>query len=245
MAARAAQRPRRDRTLTERPPFVRRIDPGPALACTAAPLPPNGKFDWHAFCAAWNCGELGLSPPAPPALSVTLVPPPENFGSGKLGTPWWRMHSENFSAASCILACCAGLGAIFEGAYLLHAFSAAWNWDDSGFGPWPLWFSMCMPPSLGSGNSGSPWVRMHCANSTIFFWTAALVSPDSGVPPLDPPEALDGLELLVVPMWATPALGLEEPPQAARRRLADTTHRTLARTSGGRRDTGAPLRVDR
>ncbi len=100
-----------------------------------------GKSDWHAFAAAWNCGELGLSPVEPPALSVTLTPPPEeeNFGSGKLGTPWERMHSDIFSACSCILACCAGLGAIFEGAYLLHAFSAAWNWEDSGFGPWPFW----------------------------------------------------------------------------------------------------------
>jgi hypothetical protein len=82
---------------------------------------------------------------------------------------------------------------------------------------------------------------MHCANLTISFWTAALVSGDSGVPPPDPLELLEGLELLVVPMWATPELGLEDPPHAARSMLAAATHKTLRRTSWGRGDTGAPL----
>src|ERR1700691_6322655 len=134
-----------------------------------------------------------------------MLPPEESFGSGKLGTPWERMHAESFSACSSRALCCAGLGADPAGAYLLHAFSAAFHWGDCGFGPWPFWPWIWMWPSVGSGNSGAPWVRMHCANSTSFCCAAALDSPDSGVPPLDPPA---GLEALVAATWATP--GFEE-----------------------------------
>src|SRR5580700_6018433 len=78
---------------------------------------------------------------------------------------------------------------------------------------------MRMPPSVGSGNSGSPWVRMHCENLTIFCWALALLSGEDEPPP-PAGEELDVLE----ERCATPRLE-EEPPQPA------TSSATLASTT--------------
>src|SRR5665213_3937378 len=64
----------------------------------ASPCP--GRSDWHAFCAAKNCGELGSM-----LVIFSCTPPPLNVGSGKFGTPFERMQAENFKAC----ACCAAL----------------------------------------------------------------------------------------------------------------------------------------
>ena len=78
---------------------------GPGPDGPGPPFPPGpGAIDWQAFWAALNCGDVGSIPFAPPAFSVILTaPPPEKLGSGKLGTPWERMHLEKFRTLSCIL----------------------------------------------------------------------------------------------------------------------------------------------
>jgi hypothetical protein len=57
--------------------------------------PPPGSSCWQAVWAALKDGENGLIPDCRPMR--ILKPPPPDAGSGKLGTPWERMHSENFS----------------------------------------------------------------------------------------------------------------------------------------------------
>ena len=102
-------------------------------------------IDWHAFWAAWNWGELGsirLGPPFLPPIRMPTPPPPENSGSGKLGTPWVRMHCENCSAFSCTWPVRAGLGGLPPlGDSFAQALLAAWNCGDCGLTPvtWPLW----------------------------------------------------------------------------------------------------------
>ena len=74
----------------------------PGAACSAWPEPPctpPGISDSQSCTAALNAGELSLS------FSCSMwTPPPENVGSGKLGTPWERMHA----AALRYCSCCAG-----------------------------------------------------------------------------------------------------------------------------------------
>ena len=73
-------------------------DPPPLLPLMA-PLP--GISDLHAFSADVNCGELGSMPLG----RVKICPPPDpqmvlaELGSGKLGTPWERMHLAKFSSS--------------------------------------------------------------------------------------------------------------------------------------------------
>jgi hypothetical protein len=54
--------------------------------------PRFGKYDLHACRAALNAGDCGSSPV--PVRSM----PPLVLGSGKVGTPWERMHLDSFSA---------------------------------------------------------------------------------------------------------------------------------------------------
>ena len=63
-----------------------------SFCCSLAPDggPPPGSSFWHRACAILNEGANGLM--LEPAAS--LMPPPA-LGSGKLGTPCERMHSEN------------------------------------------------------------------------------------------------------------------------------------------------------
>src|SRR5262249_24447323 len=60
----------------------------PACCAGLGALPPFGVYFRHAFIAFWNAGEFGLIP-----LAVML---PLAEGSGKLGTPFCRMHDANF-----------------------------------------------------------------------------------------------------------------------------------------------------
>ena len=61
---------------------------------------------------------LGLTP-----VIVMATRPPFSLGSGKFGTPFWRMHAENFSAWAMKSLAWAGVGA--AGANDLQAFSVS------------------------------------------------------------------------------------------------------------------------
>src|ERR1700678_3717205 len=56
----------------------------PCACCAAVGMPPLGSRFRHVLSAAWNCGDWETVPP-------TKIVPPE-LGSGKLTTPWERMH---------------------------------------------------------------------------------------------------------------------------------------------------------
>jgi hypothetical protein len=57
--------------------------------------PPICMYFWHALCAVFTLGSLGLM-----LRPVSLIPPlPTRCGSGK-STPWSRMHLENLRAPS-------------------------------------------------------------------------------------------------------------------------------------------------
>ncbi len=135
------------------------------------------------------------------------------------------MHCENFNAFSCNFACSAGLGGLPPlGESFAQALLAAWNCADRGLTPvtWPLRSLLRTStwPSLGSGNSGTPCVRMQCENATIFCWALALLSL-SGEEELPPPGSVP-LEVLE-PRCATPGLE-EEPPQPATSRDGASKH---------------------
>ena len=186
------------------PPHERRRDAHAAMPASSRPDPPPARSrarrlparpsaragsDWHAFWAAWNCGELGsipLGPPFAPDSYPDTAAAAVEFRIGEVGDPVGAHALRRTSApvpASWPVPPGSGLPSL--GA-LAHAFSAAWNWAR-------FWLirsvavvvaaGMSMWPSVGSGNSGSPWVRMHCENSTIFCWAAALLSGEDEPPP--------------------------------------------------------------
>src|SRR5581483_5861460 len=68
-----------------------------AAGCSTVPgpgrLPP--MYFWHLAVAAFTAGDEGLSP-----LPAWKTNPPPGAGSGKLGTPWERMHWEYLSASA-------------------------------------------------------------------------------------------------------------------------------------------------
>jgi hypothetical protein len=66
-----------------------------ALADMVGGEPLPGRIFPHACRADWNPGEDGSSPEPGEMLMLPLPP-----GSGKLVTPWARMHCENSSAGS-------------------------------------------------------------------------------------------------------------------------------------------------
>src|SRR6185437_2689396 len=108
-------------------------------------------------------------------------------GSGKLGSPWLRMHRAKASAA----ATCRFEGLIAPGpppgSFPRHAFCAAWNAGDCGWSPdpGPIWIP---PPEPGSGKFVTPCARMHFENPRAW---AALARGEVPVPPdaPDPPQA--------------------------------------------------------
>src|SRR6185437_14006591 len=93
-----------------------------------------------------------------------------NAGSGKLGTPWLRMHRARARAAARSAAEVAG-GAALLGRNCLHACRADRNAGDSGltFGGRSM-----PPPAVGSGKFVTPCERMHCGNSK-----SRVLSPDA------------------------------------------------------------------
>ena len=141
-------------------------------------------IDWHAFWAAWNWGEEGSIRLGPPCL-----PPIRNRrrrrcwrtrgrgSSGRRGSACTARTSALVPATSPVprargLASlgrqlCAGLARGLElrrlrvdaghVAVVVAAVDNRW-------------------PSLGSGNSGTPCVRMQCENAMIFCWALALLS---------------------------------------------------------------------
>ena len=58
---------------------------------------PSGRNFWHFACAASNAGHERSVP-------AGIWKPPLALGSGKLGTPWERMHCENFNSCEAISA---------------------------------------------------------------------------------------------------------------------------------------------
>src|SRR4029453_8304756 len=121
-------------------------------------VPPNpDRVSWHACCADWNCGEFWSTPGG----SCIVTPPPEKSGSGKRGTPFLRMHFAYSRTCACSPLLCAPPACPPCGARSWHAFCAALNSAELG--------SMSLPgpapsvswPFSGSGNSGTPFSRMH------------------------------------------------------------------------------------
>jgi hypothetical protein len=109
-----------------------------------------GSSDRHACIADLYWGEFG-STPGERGIS------PEDFGSGKLGTPCVRMHLASLSA-------CAGGTRLFgtekpAGNSDLHRSDALWN---AGELATPLGNTVS-GPLVGSGKFGTPWDRMHRA----------------------------------------------------------------------------------
>jgi hypothetical protein len=102
-------------------------------------------------CAAWNCGKLGSMPRG----RLNWKPWP-TIGSGKLGTPWDRMHAAYWSAASCSAA--EGPPPVPWGNSVSHALTAAWYPGASLSTP----AGNCPP---GSGKVETPCDRMHWANA--------------------------------------------------------------------------------
>src|SRR5450755_4726103 len=108
-----------------------------------------------------NCGELGSTPL--PALTASRIEPPMKTGSGKLGTPWERIHAEYFNASACACGPTVPFAAWASGDSALHAASAATNCGELGSRSDPGVDVMSNPPLTGSGKSGTPCARMHCA----------------------------------------------------------------------------------
>lgn len=103
-----------------------------------------------------------------PARSTVLPPLGRNVGSGKLGTPWERMHFAFVIASRRSLAEAGEPCAVLAGCSDAHAWWADWNAGD--------WVSMperSKPSGLGSGNLGTPFERMQSANLTAVLETLA------------------------------------------------------------------------
>jgi hypothetical protein len=87
-----------------------------AEGCVVEPgAGPSGRSFWHFARAAWNAGDEGSTP-----VPAWKTKPPPALGSGKLGTPFARMHRAYFSASCCN---CVWLGSEPEPAALLEPFA--------------------------------------------------------------------------------------------------------------------------
>jgi len=93
------------------------------------------------------------------------------FGSGKPGTPWLRMHWENFSLLAVSCACWRALGGALRGRSLWHFARAAWY--AGALTDTPLTDTVCafpsirIPLSFKSGKLGTPLARMHLENASV------------------------------------------------------------------------------
>lgn len=203
-----------------------------------------GTIFWQASLAAWKVGLLRSMPVR--RRSMTCSPTGPVLGSGKFGTPWERMHWENWSAL--VFSAALWAGAMFpSGLYFLHACSAAWKVDEWVLMPEAEMALRKPRLGLGSGKSRTPWERMHCANCSCCDWltspeepgTDGVVGPDEldepgedagwavVVEPDDPdgPDA-EAVAVVVPPALATP--GLFDPPPQAVARSASAASPTIA-----------------
>lgn len=127
-----------------------------------------------------------------------IRPPGPNAGSGKFGSPWVRMHWENFSIAARWLADSAGGRPPF-GSFEWQACIALWNFGELTATPLTLreppdptfcWIWMPPVPLLpGSGKLGTPLARMHFANVTIWSRAAARLVDGDDEPQAASPAA--------------------------------------------------------
>src|SRR6202034_2576291 len=130
---------------------------------------PAGSVCWQAAAAAVNCGELMLTGELP---AGGLACP----GLGKLGTPWLRMHWEYFSSAgsacawacaSCCTSCSSCPSDGPPGSRCRQSPYAFCTWlllmltDPPAPTSDPCAVREKLPDALGSGEFGTPWVRMH------------------------------------------------------------------------------------
>jgi hypothetical protein len=101
---------------------------------------------------------------------VMATLPPISFGSGKFGTPFLRMHAENFNAWAMKSFDWAAVGA--AGANDLQAFCAAKNCAEFGFTPLPPGppLKTKSPFASGPGKLGTPFLRMHWEYSTALWY---------------------------------------------------------------------------
>jgi hypothetical protein len=93
------------------------------------------------------------------------------LGSGKLGTPWRRMHRANFSPRAICCACWEALTAVRVGKYFWHFARAAWN--AGALTVTPLTdtvdprLPIRIPLPFRSGKFGTPSARMHVENASV------------------------------------------------------------------------------
>ena len=161
-----------------------------------------------------------------PSRSDTTPPPAgrldgaEVMGSGNLGTPCRRMHSETFSI--CAIACAEGGGPepgrpTPPDRSFWHFACAALNTVDEGSTPAPSWKP---PPGLGSGKFGKPLERMQLAYTSS---AAMLLVPGVVEPELAPPLEMFVLLAELLDVVATLATdGDFEPPHPASTIVAAT-----------------------
>jgi hypothetical protein len=121
------------------------------------------------FAAAWNAGDREFTPGR-----KTVSLPPERLttlGSGKLGTPWLRMHRANLSPFAVCCACWKPLAGGLGGRYRWHFARAPWYAGALNETPlteivWPLpWINILL--LLKSGKFGTPLARMHLENASV------------------------------------------------------------------------------
>ena len=150
------------------------------------------------------------------------------LGSGKLATPWVRMHPANFSTASVYDALGEPLPLLAPcGRRLRHDCMADWNCGELGLTP--LGTKSSIP--LGdvemaeSGKFVTPWERMQAAKANALAW-AELAPPTRVVLGR---AAGPSVVLVVEPVWAT-ALG--ELPHAANSTVMAPTAHTIRSVRG-------------
>lgn len=151
----------------------------------AEPLPKPVSF-WQVRWAFWKAADCGLMPLELPVMAPLLD------GSGKLGTPWARMHLEYFSSWARF---CGELALVPPPISRAQVFRALMNCGERVL--MPIDGVITVPPLLdGSGKFGTPWLRMQAAKAS----------------PPDPLLVADGVALALLDgALATPGLaGLDE-----------------------------------
>jgi hypothetical protein len=152
------------------------------------------------------------------------------LGSGKLGTPWVRMHPANFTTASVYDALGEPLPLLAPGGRRLrHDCMADWNGGE--FALTPLGSTSSRPlddvEMAESGKSVTPWERMQAAKANALAW-AELAPP---TPVVLGRAAGPSVVLVVEPVWATP---LGELPHAAKSTPMAPTADAVRSAQGGR-----------